>query len=583
MRVPDDVTLLWSDDNWGNIRRLPTPPERSRPGGAGIYYHFDYVGDPRDYKWLNTYSITKVQEQMHLAWQYGATREWIVNVGDLKPMEFPIEFFLSMARTPERWNKDSLDDYTVSWATREFGREHAREIAALIEDYTRYNSRRKPEQLEPDTYSLTSDHEAERVEADWDSLVARAEKVSAELAATARPAFFELVLYPAKASAVVAKMYLAVGRNRLYAQEGRTAANSYADEAQGLFEEDAALSSEYNHLLGGKWDHMMDQTHIGYTYWQQPPLNAMPGVQRVQPRDGAHMIVLPYSNQPPLHDSWPMNLPAFDSANHQTGSIALSNRGSTPFTWTATVSAPWIHLNQTSGTVPFETTVKVTIDWDMVPKDSAEGEIVFTQTNGSADGPATVKLAAHKVSVDGTHSGFIERDGSLAIEAGHFAERTQVNGVAWQTLPGFGETVSGVEAFPVTAPSTPNAAKAACLIYSVNLLNGGTWNVQTILAPTLNFIPDHGLRYSIAIDAGQFKVVDALASNTEADWSKAVSDGVRKVDTSLGEIAAGWHSLHLCRVDPGVALERLVLYQNAPAPDYLGPPEATYLDHGQSR
>ena len=118
MRVPDDVTLLWSDDNWGNIRRLPTAEERKRPGGAGIYYHFDYVGGPRSYKWLNVTYIPKVWEQMHLAKEYGADRIWVVNVGDLKPMEFPIEFFLSLARTPDRWGKDNLQEYTDLWAAR---------------------------------------------------------------------------------------------------------------------------------------------------------------------------------------------------------------------------------------------------------------------------------------------------------------------------------------------------------------------------------------------------------------------------------------------------------------------------------
>ena len=122
MRVPDDVTLLWCDDNWGNIRRLPTAEERQRSGGAGIYYHFDYVGGPRIYKWLNTIPITKVWEQMNLAYQYGANRIWIVNVGDLKPMEFPIEFFLDLAWDPQRWPKESIAEFTRLWAEREFGR-----------------------------------------------------------------------------------------------------------------------------------------------------------------------------------------------------------------------------------------------------------------------------------------------------------------------------------------------------------------------------------------------------------------------------------------------------------------------------
>src|SRR5258708_27560719 len=112
MRVPDDVTLLWCDDNWGNIRRLPTPEERRRSGGAGIYYHFDYVGGPRNYKWIDTNPIPKVWEQMNQAYERDANRIWVVNVGGLKPKEFPMEFFLDFAWNPKRWPKEKLSEYT---------------------------------------------------------------------------------------------------------------------------------------------------------------------------------------------------------------------------------------------------------------------------------------------------------------------------------------------------------------------------------------------------------------------------------------------------------------------------------------
>src|SRR5208283_1671764 len=139
MRVPDDVTLLWCDDNWGNLRRLPTPAEQDRPGGAGIYYHFDYVGGPRNYKWLNTNPLPKIWEQLNLACHYKATRIWIVNVGDLKPMEIPIEFFLTLAWNPERWTQNDLETYLRLWAAREFGSQHAADIADLAAKYTKYN------------------------------------------------------------------------------------------------------------------------------------------------------------------------------------------------------------------------------------------------------------------------------------------------------------------------------------------------------------------------------------------------------------------------------------------------------------
>src|SRR5258708_6078609 len=201
MRVPDDVTLLFCDDNWGNIRKLPALNYKPRPGGYGIYYHFDYVGTPRNYKWLNTNPITKVWEQMHLAYRYGATRVWIVNVGDIKPMEFPIQFFLDYAWAPEEWPAERLGEYTRLWAEREFGGEHAAAIAEIVSKYTKFNGRRKPELLAPDTYSLVNYREAERVVADYNALAEEAGRIHDSLSAEAKDAYDQLVLYPVKACA----------------------------------------------------------------------------------------------------------------------------------------------------------------------------------------------------------------------------------------------------------------------------------------------------------------------------------------------------------------------------------------------
>ncbi|HEX4851279.1 MAG TPA: glycosyl hydrolase 115 family protein, partial [Puia sp.] len=177
MRVPDDITLLLCDDNWGNIRKLPKPGDKKREGGYGIYYHFDYVGDPRNYKWLNTNQVERTWEQMHLAYEYGVDRIWIVNVGDIKPMEFPISFFLDYAWNPKKWNEKNLPDYYVQWASRQFGEQHAKEIAYLIARYTLFNSRRKPELLSPETYSLTNYEEADRVVNEYKQLERQAVKL----------------------------------------------------------------------------------------------------------------------------------------------------------------------------------------------------------------------------------------------------------------------------------------------------------------------------------------------------------------------------------------------------------------------
>jgi len=281
MRVPDDVTLLFSDDNWGNLRRLPKAGEK-RAGGYGIYYHFDYVGGPRNYKWINTNQIERVWEQMQLARAYGADRLWIVNVGDIKLMEFPISFFLDQAWNPEEMTLEKLQGYPADWAARQFGPGHAAEIGAILTRYTQYNSRRKPELLSPDTYSLTNFQEADRVLGEWNTLVEQTQRIGVALPAAYRDAWYQLVAYPVLASANLNAMYIAAARNRFYAGQGRSEANEQAAEVTRLFARDAELAHAYEHdIAGGKWVHMMSQTHIGYTGWQQPETNVAPETKNV--------------------------------------------------------------------------------------------------------------------------------------------------------------------------------------------------------------------------------------------------------------------------------------------------------------
>ncbi|HEY0044182.1 MAG TPA: glycosyl hydrolase 115 family protein [Allosphingosinicella sp.] len=281
MTVPDDVTLLFADDNWGNIRRLPKPGAK-RPGGFGVYYHFDYVGGPRNYKWINTTQIERVWEQMHTAYAYGADRLWIVNVGDLKPMEFPTSFFLDYAWNPDAWPLEHLSDFPRDWAERQFGPEHAGEIGELLTRYTQYNARRKPELVEPGTFSLTAFGEAERVMAEWNALAARAGLLARAIPADQKDAYFQLVLYPIFASANLNDLYITVAKNRAAAERGDPAANDLAARARGLYARHLQSRRRYEEeIAGGKWKHMMSQAVFGYTGWQQPDAEVMPEVRTV--------------------------------------------------------------------------------------------------------------------------------------------------------------------------------------------------------------------------------------------------------------------------------------------------------------
>jgi hypothetical protein len=578
MRVPDDVTLLWCDDNWGNIRRLPTSEERKRSGGAGIYYHFDYVGDPRSYKWLNTIPIAKVWEQMNLAYHYGADRIWIVNVGDLKPMELPIDFFLNMAWKPEKWPKERISEFTRLWAERQFGPQFAREIADLLAKYTKYNGRRKPELLEPSTFSLVDYREAETVFADFQAAAAKAEEIYGKLPENQRDAFFELVLYPTKASAFVTELYITAGTNQLYASQGRASANDLAAQTRALFQADADLSAAYNHTLAhGKWDHMMDQTHIGYTYWQQPPVNAMPKVSEIKIPAAAKLGVAMEGSAL----AWPgssgeATLPPFDVFNRQRRYIDIFNRGQEPFTFSIATSVPWINLSESQGKIEKERRVWIGVDWDAAPVGLAGG---YLKISGGNAQEVVVKVNSSRPPglIRESLDGFVEGDGYVSMEAVHYDKKIDCASTRWERIDDLGRTLSSMSLFPVTTETvTPHDAPH--LEYKMYLFDPHTVEVEAILAPTLNFMPGRGLRYAISFDDEAPQVIDALAQHSVNDWETSVKDGVRKVKSAHSLTGTGYHTLKFWMVDPGVVLQKLVVNLGGVKPSYLGPPESYH--HG---
>ena len=589
MRVPDDITLLFADDNWGNIRRLPAGSDRNRPGGFGVYYHFDYVGGPRNYKWINTNPIARVWEQMHLAYAFGATRIWIVNVGDIKPLEFPTQFFLDYAWDPDRWPADRLPAYTRQWAERTFGPEHAGEIADVVTAYSNFNGRRKPELLTPETYSLTNYGEAERVAGEYTALAARAERLSALLPAEYRDAFYELVLHPVQASANLNELYVTVGRNRLYAQQGRAATNDLAERARKLFDRDAEISRYYStQLAGGTWTHMMDQTHIGYTSWQEPSRNVMPRVDVIQVPAPAEMGVA-YEGQmpsgisgrpaPPGGPHREPTLPEFDAYSRATHFIDVYNRGRTPFEFAARAAEPWVVVTPDRGRIVQEQRLTVSVDWARVPNGTHTVAIALDGPGaaGVTTGPRVIYAIVRNpvAPARDTVKGFVEGDGYVSIEAEHFSRAVARPPIHWQVIPGFGRTLSGVTALPVTSPSQALGPDAPRLEYRVFLFDSGTVSVKLYVSPTLNYSgSSHGVRYAISFDDEPPQLVNTTADSSQAGWEKAVADNIRILTTRHRLTRAGAHVLRFWLVDPGVVLQKLVVDAGGERPSYLGPPES---------
>lgn len=296
LRVPDDVTVLLCDDNWGNVRRLPTAEERKRKGGWGLYYHVDYVGAPRNSKWINVTPSQNMWEQLRLAYDGGIQKLWILNVGDLKPMEYPIQLFMDMAWNPYGVNEDVVATHTVDFCRQQFGEMAAREAAEILNLACKYNGRITSEMMDASTYNVETGEFAQVV-ADYQALEVRALRQLVALRPEYWDAYRELVLFPVQAMGNINEMYYAQAMNLWLARRGDPEANNWAERCRQAFTRDSLLCRQYNkEIAGGKWDGMMTQKHISYTSWNDNyPRDVCPQLKEValpvegpvfSPRDG---------------------------------------------------------------------------------------------------------------------------------------------------------------------------------------------------------------------------------------------------------------------------------------------------------
>lgn len=287
MKVPDDVTLLLCDDNWGNVRRVPNAKERKHKGGWGLYYHVDYVGAPRNSKMLNVTPVQNPWEQLTLAYENGIDRLWILNVGDLKPMEYPISQFMDMAWNPRKYDVNNITRHTRDWCAQQFSESQADEAARILNLICKYNGRCTPEMLDKNTYSLEN--------GEWQEVVNQYLQLEADalrqyncLPASYHDAYRQIILFPIELMSNLHQMYFAQAQNHALYKQGNPKANVWADECERLFKRDSLICDYYNHkMAGGKWNGMMTQKHIGYKSWNDDfEKDTCPELFRVTSKDG---------------------------------------------------------------------------------------------------------------------------------------------------------------------------------------------------------------------------------------------------------------------------------------------------------
>ncbi|KAF4551096.1 Hypothetical protein D9617_14g075520 [Elsinoe fawcettii] len=618
MDVPDDVTLLWAEDNWGNAQRLPFGDELNRSGGSGLYYHVDYVGDPRDYKWINTISLQKSWSELRQAYERGAQRIWILNVGDLKPLELPMQHFLDMAYDVTSFEgPDSTQSWLSEWAARNFGEEAAEETAQILSNYSMLAGRRKYELVDSRTYNIINYGEADRVLQQWSDLVNAAQRVHDSLDSAIQPGFFEMVLHPALAGSIVHQIHINTAKNNLYTIQGRTSTNTIADDVLRYFNDDHQLTQQYHDLLDGKWNHMLDQTHLNYQYWQQPMRNSLAPLGYVQQQEmslagGLGVTAEGNNGTVPGDDNYHalssnvLTLPPMDPYGPETRWIDVFSRGSLPVNYNLTADHPAISFSSASGTLNNNGTladtdrrILVSVDWAQVNNATAMVTINVTASmdlSSSAFINATrrsygnfgmpqIKLPLNKTSAPSDFAGHVESDRTISIEAAHFSTLTNSSSNSsahLSVIPGYGRTLSGVALLPFTAPSQPLADSTPKISYDIYTFTPTSLaNVTVYMGPALNTHPQRPLKYAISVDAAAPQTIQpvptTILGNLPGMWSAMVSNAVMTNTTTHDLGTAGKHTLNIWLLEPGLVVQKVVLNLGGVRPSYLGPPESRIL------
>jgi hypothetical protein len=601
LRAPDDVTVVFTDDNWGNMRKLPDPTLPPRAGGYGMYYHFDYVGGGRNYKWVDTVNLANTWEQLNTSYRYGVDRLWVVNVGDLKNEELPLQFFLDYA-----WKPIPLKDLPAwerQFAAQNFGQRHAGEIAEILHTYGVLQSRRKPELLnrritgegatvtyddQATPFYLENYRELDRVTTDWQRLATKAERVGRALPESYQDAYYQLVLYATKATANLYALRQAEFTNIRYARQGRAATNDLADRTAARFADDQAMSAYYNtELADGKWRGFQTQPKIGYgdiarygpnAPWQQPELNnvalpdeVFPAVRRIELPSAADMgVALDGSSLWWPASSTPAVLPTFSRHQSQPAQyLEVFNRGTTAFDYRID-TASWLTVSPRRGTVDKEVRATVEVDWAHAPRGTTEVPITI-----SGAGRTVVVYAIVDNQPQRPKHGFVEANGYVSMAADH---ATRIVG-DWLRIPDIGRDGAGMQPTPVTAPRREPTGPR--LEYAMNLTTAGPVTVWVYLSPRNNVHPTDGLTYAVSMDGQPPQRVNVTTATGADDtsmnrqWERNTSDNTNRTATTHVITHPGEHVLTVWAVDPTVVVQKIVVDTGGLAPSYLGPPEST--------
>ena len=597
----DGVTLMLCDDNYGNLRTVPTEHMREHKGGYGMYYHFDYHGFPISFEWVNSSYLPKVWEQMTTAYEFGIRDLWIVNVGDLFTMEYPLSYFLELAYDYDKWGINNLNsgaEYTTQFVNQVFGNNVTEDIKKdmfdLLMGYTKIAHARRPEAMNVNVYHPLNYKETDTLLKQIEVLEQTADKIRESVDNELKYPVFELMYYPTRANLNVQKLWLYTGLNNTYAKSGDTRANGLAGLIEGCLAYDTQIVDELHTVDNGRWYGMGLSEHIGFNHWCEEECR-YPVVNTFKPGNKARIIVnIPGTSQHSEGGVWTgkeLTLGDFLVPGVNTAYIELSSGGSAG-EYEISVSQDYIKISDTKGSVA--TGEAKLIEVEFIP-DKYNGKPAVI-TVASAVGTTKINVpvcskSSEKIAdeyAQGTYIWCGEEALSaksynpyqyVSMEAAGYSSLTDGKAGAqkaeFKVIPGYGKTVSAVKAFPVNASYDENSAPG--VTYKFEVKRDGDYVIEAYLNPSNAPFMDGHLYYGVKAGQSDMVKVDALpegfkVGDGQPDWSKGVLDNIRK-STSTFKLSKGINEVTFYCLSPGFVLEKVVIYDanEKPLESYLGP------------
>lgn len=585
--VLDDVIIMLCDDNFGNVRTLPEGEQINRKGGWGMYYHFDYHGGPVSYEWVNTVQLNKVWEQMSMAYEHGVDDIWIVNVGDLKPMEMNISYFLDLAYDYDVWGKDGgnkIDNYMKQWVEQQFGdglnTEQQEAVQTLLKDYTWLNGSCKPEVISSTTYNTSNYNESQRMLGRIEDMISRAKACQEIVPERLQAAYFQLVYFPVVASANVAKMQICSGLNKYYYNAKSSNANLYAIMVEDCVALDKELQETYNKNMpgvGNKWEKMMSSPHVGYTTWNSDGWK-YPAAKWLKPADGTKMDVS-VENNASIVTEGEIVLSDFTNINQESYTVTLSNKGGNMYNYTATANQDWIKLSKTSGSVKMQDTFEVSVDWSKVSADQTGSVVIQSGAN-----KVTVAVSAKVYDTSQlAEKTYVYANGYASILPGNYTKKQDnEEGATVLAMKGYGRMSDSLKIQPANKRYVEDVSKAPYAEYSVYMPAEGDYKVTVYSAPSNNLERDDvSIYYGLSVNDGEVQAVNTvdrskyIAGDYSCTWPDDVKNNGRKSENTV-KLNAGVNTIRIYAADPAFVLQKLVVSEESVLKSHLGPEESYY-------